>query len=460
MSRAEKTKFVCNNCGQEFSRWQGKCFNCGQWETIVEFRVSSGKNSSSRHAGLVPTAGVVDISAGFSQTGEARIPTGFADMDRVLGGGCVPGGVVLLGGDPGIGKSTLLLQLSAGLAAGKRAVLYVSGEESAEQVAVRSERLGVSKSGISVLAETCVERAIAAMEETKPAVAVIDSIQTAFSERVESAPGSVSQVRECAAMFLRFAKEHRCAVFLVGHVTKDGSIAGPRVLEHMVDTVLYFEGDSDYQYRLLRAVKNRFGPSGEIAMFTMRDKGLCEVRNSAEFFLNNRETPQAGSSFVPVKEGSRIIVVELQALVNRTHFGIPQRVASGINPKKLSLVLAVLERYGGVGLGEYDIFFNVAGGLSITEPAADLGIAAAVLSSFRNKPAAMGVALLGEVGLGGEVRTVNGMTARLRELASMGFTKCIVPPPPSRADWLSEKTKIEFVELGHVSRIGDALFGR
>jgi DNA repair protein RadA/Sms len=296
------------------------------------------------------------------------------------------------------------------------------------------------------------------MQKINPAVAVIDSIQTAYSERIDSAPGSVSQVRECASMLLRFAKENRCAVFMVGHVTKDGSIAGPKILEHMVDTVLYFEGDSDYQYRLLRAVKNRFGPSGEIALFSMRDRGLCEVKNSAEFFLLNREAPQAGSAFVPIREGSRIIVVEMQALVNRTHFGIPQRVASGINPKKLSLILAVLERYGGIGLGDYDIFFNVAGGLSISEPAADLGIAAAVLSSFRNKPIARGIALLGEVGLGGEIRTVNGMGARLRELASMGFTQCVLPPPPAKADWLAEKNRTGFIELKHMGRIGDVLF--
>jgi DNA repair protein RadA/Sms len=458
MPRVEKTRFVCNNCGQEFSRWQGKCFNCGQWESIVEFKIPAGPASSRHKHKDQPRPAATDLSANSPGTTESRIPTGFTDMDRVLGGGCVAGGVVLVGGDPGIGKSTLLLQICARLASAGRTVLYISGEESTEQVALRAERLGVVPAGIQFLNETAVERALSTMEEVKPAVVVIDSIQTAYSDRIDSAPGSVTQVRECASMFLRYAKENRCAVFLVGHVTKDGSIAGPRILEHMVDTVLYFEGDSDYQYRLLRSVKNRFGPSGEIALFSMRDKGLSEVRDSAEFFLHNREAPQAGSAFVPIREGSRILVVELQALVNRTHFGIPQRVASGINPKKLALSLAVLERYGGIGLGDYDIFFNVAGGLAISEPAADLGIAAAVLSSFQNKPVCRGLALLGEVGLGGEVRTVNAMAARLRELASMGFTQCVVPSAPAKADWLSEKTRIEFIELKHIRNIGEILF--
>jgi DNA repair protein RadA/Sms len=458
MAKKTVTQYVCNNCGQEFSKWQGKCYNCGQWETIVEFKIPSGATPSRTRSSPASAALVTNLSQCPSPGADSRLATGFSDMDRVLGGGCVAGGVILVGGDPGIGKSTILLQVCAHLAANRHKVMYISGEESAEQIALRSDRLGVSSAPVQLLTETALERTLASMAEMKPSVVVVDSIQTVYSENLESAPGSVSQVRECASMLLRFAKENRCVMFLVGHVTKDGAIAGPRILEHMVDTVLYFEGDSNYQYRLLRAVKNRFGPSGEIALFSMHDRGLREVRDSAEFFMLNRDTPQTGSAFIPVREGSRILVVELQALVNRTHFGIPQRVASGINPKKLALSLAVLERYGGVGLGDYDIFFNVAGGLNITEPAADLGIVAAVLSSFRNRPVSAGLALAGEVGLGGEVRTVNGMALRLRELASMGFKRCVTPQPPTGADWLSEKNRIEIISLKHIQKIGDFIF--
>jgi len=447
--------FVCNNCGQEYGKWQGKCFTCGQWETIVEFKVPARLASPSRPRSA-SAAAPVELASCAAQSG-ARIPTGFAEIDRVLGGGLVAGGVVLLGGDPGIGKSTILLQVCAHIAAAGRTVLYVSGEESSEQVAIRARRLGLSGASIQLLTETEVEPAIVSIAAAKPAAVVIDSIQTVYSGEMESAPGSVSQVRECAAMLLRLAKQNRCVMFLVGHVTKEGAIAGPRILEHMVDTVLYFEGDACRQYRILRSVKNRFGPSGEIALFSMHDRGLSEVRDCAEFFMLNRDNPQAGSAFVPVREGTRIIVVELQALVNRTHFGLPQRVAAGINPKKLALSLAVLERHGGVGLGDYDIFFNVAGGIEIHEPAADLGIAAAVLSSFRNKPIARGLGFAGEVGLGGEVRTVNGMAARLRELAGLGFTRCVVPPPADNADWKKSEPRIELVPLRHIQGLADII---
>jgi DNA repair protein RadA/Sms len=454
MARKTTTVYVCNNCGQEFSKWQGRCFGCGEWETIVEFKQPVRK--SSRASRAASTTEPVSLSA-CSPERLVRLNTGFAEMDRVLGGGLVAGGVVLIGGDPGIGKSTLLLQVLAHLSAHGTSVLYVSGEESSEQISLRAERLGITDSSVHVLTETGLEAVVASMTKSSPSVTAIDSIQTIFTDELESAPGSVSQVRECGAMLLRYAKQQRCVMFLVGHVTKEGAIAGPRILEHMVDTVLYFEGDANYQYRLLRAVKNRFGPSGEIALLSMHDGGLREVSDSAEFFALNRDNPQVGSAFVPIREGSRILVVELQALVNRSHFGLPQRVASGINPKKLALALAVLERYGGIGLGDHDIFFNVAGGLTISEPAADLGILAAVLSSFRNKPLRKGLALVGEVGLGGEVRPVNGMDARLRELASMGFAQCAVPPPPNGADWTAEKKRIEFLTLKHVRDLADCI---
>jgi DNA repair protein RadA/Sms len=456
MARKTKTLFVCNNCGQEYARWQGKCFNCGQWECIVEFRQPARKSSSRRSARAAAPEPVV-LSRCPPQK-SARAGTGLREIDRVLGGGLVADGVVLLGGDPGIGKSTLLLQLCARVAEAGSNVLYVSGEESPQQISLRAARCGIAAAAIHVLAETSAEATLEAIEKLSPNCVVIDSIQTLFSEELESAPGSVSQVRECAAMLIRYAKKQSCAVFLVGHVTKEGAIAGPRVLEHMVDTVLYFEGDANYQYRILRSVKNRFGPAGEIALFSMHDKGLKELSNCADLFVLNRDNPQVGSAFVPMREGSRIMVVEVQALVNPTHFGLPQRVAAGINPKKLALSLAVLERYGGASLGAHDVFFNVAGGLTIQEPAADMGIAAAVVSSFYNKPLKNGVALIGEVGLGGEVRPVNNMRARLKELASIGFTRCVVPKPEKNADWADENTRITLLPLAHIQYMRPLIF--
>jgi DNA repair protein RadA/Sms len=389
----------------------------------------------------------------------SRRGSGFAQIDRVLGGGLVPGAAILLGGDPGIGKSTLLLQMAASVGEDGGPVLYVSAEESLEQISLRAKRTATGDARLHVLAETRANEVISAMERLAPRVVVVDSIQTVFSEELESAPGSVSQVRECAALFLRFAKEKGCVVFLVGHVTKEGAIAGPRVLEHMVDTVMYFEGDTSYQYRILRAVKNRFGPAGEIALLSMSDRGLSEITDSSAFFLLNRDTPQAGAAVAPVLEGSRVLVVELQALVNRTHFGLPQRVASGINPKKLSLLLAVLERYGNTVLGEHDVFFNVTGGLNVAEPAVDLAVCAAIQSSFLNQPLKKGMAVVGELGLGGEIRPVNSMSARLKELAATGFTACVVPKPPRRAEWARGVRDIALLPCDSIGEVRNHIFG-
>ncbi len=389
-----------------------------------------------------------------------RTFTGYPEVDRVLGGGLVPGSMVLVGGSPGIGKSTLMLHIAAHFTKENSSVLYVSGEESVEQLSLRAQRLGIANVPITVFTETSVECVIATMEQLKPRIVIIDSVQTVFSEELESAPGSVSQVRECTAMLMRHAKESQTALFLVGHVTKEGAIAGPRVIEHMVDTVLYFEGDSSYQYRILRAIKNRFGPSGEIALLSMSDTGLSEVSNASEFFLMHRDTPQVGTAIVPVREGSRILVVELQALVNPTHFGLPQRVASGINPKKLSLLIAVLERYTGISLGDHDIFFNITGGLTVSEPAIDLGIAAALLSSFRNLPVHNGIAFLGEIGLGGEIRSVNSMILRLKELAGMGFKKCIVPIPARQSEWTKKVKGIELITCKSVNDLAEKIFDK
>jgi DNA repair protein RadA/Sms len=457
MNKKSKTAYVCSECGQESGRWQGRCYNCGAWETITEMRIAAVK----------PTQRSPRQSAGQSQAKPLaacetvvveRTTTGFPEVDRVLGGGIVPGAMMLVGGDPGIGKSTMLLQVMAALAGRGRKVLYISGEESAEQISLHGRRLGIGGSSLNLLTETSLERAMEAITATQATIVTIDSIQTMFCEELESAPGSVAQVRECTAILLRHAKETHVAMFLVGHVTKEGAIAGPRVLEHMVDTVLSFEGDASYQYRILRSVKNRFGPSGEIALLAMADNGLTEITNCSDLFMLNREKPQVGTAFVPVMEGSRIIVVELQALVNKTHFGLPQRVASGINPKKLSLLIAVLERYSGVSLGEYDIFFNIAGGLTIAEPAIDLGIAAALLSSHANRPLPIGMALAGEIGLGGEIRPVNHMAKRLKELARMGFNTCVVPDPPKNADWTGMKKELRLLTCGHVKELRERMF--
>jgi DNA repair protein RadA/Sms len=454
-SQKTETVYVCGNCGQDFSKWQGKCQNCGAWDTITEFRQPKrgprAKGAAAKVSEAVPLSSCKPISAD-------RTPSTFPEVDRVLGGGLVPGALILLGGDPGIGKSTLLLQLCAQWARQSKTALYISGEESSEQIFLRSSRLGLSDSSISLMTETSIEAICAGISRAKPDIVIIDSIQTMFSEALESAPGSVSQVRECTSLLLRHAKQNKTVVFLIGHVTKEGAIAGPRVLEHMVDTVLYFEGDSHYQYRIVRAVKNRYGPSGEIAIFEMTDRGLKEINNPSQYFLLSRASPQIGTSIVPVLEGSRVLVVELQSLVNKSHFGLPQRVASGINPKKLSLLLAVLERFSGLSLGDHDIFFNIVGGLSVAEPAIDLGIAAAVISSFRNRPLRKDLAFIGELGLGGEIRPVNNMGLRLKELSRMGFHECVVTKPHRQTDWATDNYGINLITCGKIGEVQGLVF--
>ncbi|MFP4417152.1 MAG: DNA repair protein RadA [Chitinispirillaceae bacterium] len=456
MPKKSKTAYVCTECGQDYPKWQGRCNVCEQWHTISEFKTGANKQSRPKPALAGKKVNCRTLSE-CSPREITRTITGMAEFDRVLGGGLVPGATILLGGSPGIGKSTLLLQLLATMAGQGKTVLYVSGEESQEQISLRAHRLGLHAAPMHLLTETSVESIIHYLEINGSDTIVIDSVQTIFSEDLESAPGSVSQVRECAAQLLRYAKGNDTTTFLVGHVTKEGAIAGPRVLEHMVDTVLYFEGDGNYQYRIIRAVKNRFGPSNEIAMLSMSNTGLSPVRNPSELFIMNRNEPQAGTSFVPVLEGTRPLIVELQALVNQTHFGIPQRVASGINPKKLSLLLAVLERWGGIALGDYDIFFNITGGLKIAEPATDLGIAAAVISSFRNQPIRNEVALVGELGLGGEVRPVHNTAVRLKELAAMGFTECITAPVPV-VNKRAENPGIKILPCKHIREVQELLF--
>jgi len=454
-AKKTETVYVCSNCGQDFSKWLGRCTSCGAWDAITEFK--QPKRSGGGKGPATYAKEIVELST-CKPTSAGRIPSVFPEIDRVLGGGLVPGALILIGGDPGIGKSTLLLQLCAAWSLQSKKTLYISGEESGDQIFLRAGRLGVSETAVSLLTETSIEAICAALARSRPDIVIIDSIQTMFSEALESAPGTVSQVRECASLLLRHAKETNTVIVLIGHVTKEGAIAGPRVLEHMVDTVLYFEGDSHYQYRIVRAVKNRYGPSGEIAIFEMTDRGLKEINNPSEFFLLNRSVPQIGTAIAPVLEGSRILVVELQALVNKSHFGLPQRVASGINPKKLSLILAVLERFGGLSMGDHDIFFNVVGGLTVSEPAIDLGIAAAIISSFRNRPLRRDLAFIGELGLGGEIRPVNNMSQRLKELYRMGFHECVVTKPVKKADWATEDYGIKLLQCGKIGEVQEHIF--
>jgi DNA repair protein RadA/Sms len=425
-----KTVFVCQECGSQSPKWVGRCADCGAWNSFVEERAqdpSAGAAASTTSRYALPTAGVARLYADIEASDTARIPSGIGEFDRVLGGGIVPGSLVLLGGEPGIGKSTLLLQAACSVAQRVGPVLYSSGEESEHQIKSRGERLGVGRAPLYLLAETCLERILEEIVRLKPALVVIDSIQTLFSLRFQSAPGSIGQVREAATQLLFTAKGHNVPVFIVGHVTKDGSLAGPKALEHVVDTVLYFEGERHHLQRIVRAVKNRFGAVSELGVFEMTGSGLRAVPNPSELFLAERALNTAGSAVLCSVEGSRPILVEVQALVSASTYGNARRMASGIDHNRLSLLLAVLEKRGGLNLIGEDVFVNVAGGLAIDEPAADLGIVAAISSSVRNRPLRPGTAVFGEVGLGGEVRRTAQPVLRVREAAQMGFTRCVLP---------------------------------
>jgi len=424
MSKRSLT-FVCQNCGAAFNRWQGKCEACGEWNTLSE-------EGAERPSGPGRKPGKGRLFALDALTGEAhdapRLVSGIAEFDRVTGGGFVRGSVLLVGGDPGIGKSTLLIQAAAALArAGHRAV-YISGEEAVAQVRLRAERLGLCDAAVELAAETSVEDIIATLSAGKiPRLIVIDSIQTMWTDMVESAPGTVTQVRGSAQALLRFAKKTGAAIILVGHVTKDGQIAGPRVVEHMVDAVLSFEGEGSHQFRILRAVKNRFGPTDEIGVFEMTDSGLCEVANPSELFLSESDLGQPGTAVFAGIEGTRPLLVEIQALVAPTSLGTPRRAVVGWDPSRLSMVLAVLEAHCGVRLGGHDVYLNVAGGMRIHEPAGDLAAAAALVSSLANAPLPADAVFFGEVSLSGAVRPVAQSAARLKEAAKLGFNRAIVP---------------------------------
>jgi DNA repair protein RadA/Sms len=432
-----KTIFICQNCGSSFPKWMGKCPDCGSWNSLVEEKVSRKKEKLYERGEIAAPVPLNQVRSGE----EDRIKTGIGELDRVLGGGIVRDSVVLVGGDPGIGKSTLLLQTTQRVAESSGRVLYITGEESLKQVKLRAQRMGIDSERIDILTETNLDSILETLEHNPPVMAVVDSIQTTFSSDLESAPGSISQIRECAAKLINFAKGKGIAVFLVGHVTKDGSLAGPRVLEHMVDTVLYFEGEKNYAYRILRSVKNRFGSSNEIGVFQMEEKGLVEVNNPSELFLSEMGEGTSGSVVVCSLEGTRPLLVELQALVTPTVYGMPQRVCSGIDYKRLSLLLAILEKRENLRVSSTDVFINVAGGVWIDEPAIDLGIVTAVVSNFKNIPVKKDTLIMGEVGLGGEVRGINQVERRIKEGEKLGFKRCVIPESNFRN--LKENFKIE-----------------
>lgn len=422
----KKTAYVCQSCGAQSPRWFGRCPECGEWNTCAEEMVPAQKAAASR-VRQFDTAGAKPLPiTAVELVGEDRQAIGIGELDRALGGGIVPGSVVLIGGDPGIGKSTLLLQASGQLGFTGEKVLYVSGEESMRQTRLRAGRIGALTDELFVLSETNMDAITAHMDRLQPTLVVVDSIQTVYRPELESAPGSVSQVRECAAQLMYLAKRTGIAVFLVGHVTKEGAIAGPRLLEHMVDTVLYLEGERSHSYRILRAVKNRFGSTNEVGLFEMRDMGLVEVTNPSEIFLPEREGVRPGSVVVCSMEGTRPLLVEIQALVSSSTFGYPQRVATGVNPKRLSILLAVLEKRAGLKLSAEDVFLNVAGGVRLDEPAVELGMALAVASSFRDRPVPPHTVAIGEVGLSGEIRPVGHIPQRLAEAHQLGFERIVL----------------------------------
>ena len=424
MAKVKKSVFFCQNCGHEESKWLGQCPVCRQWNTFVEEKVApspAGSQTKRRQeTEAVPLSSVRTDS-------DERTQTGIGELDRVLGGGIVPGSLVLVGGDPGIGKSTLLLQVCQRLAARHEKILYISGEESLRQIRLRADRMGVFTDELLLLCETNIETIRSAIEKQRPALAVIDSIQTMYSEEVSSAPGSVSQVREATNVFMQIAKGLGISIFIVGHVTKEGTVAGPRVLEHMVDTVLYFEGDRHASYRILRGVKNRFGSTNEIGVFEMRQDGLREVANPSEFMLSGRPENASGSVVACSMEGTRPILLEIQALVCRSSFGMPRRTAAGTDYNRVNLLMAVLEKRLGLPLSNYDAYVNIAGGIRINEPAVDLGIVMALASSYKNRPVPEDMLVFGEVGLSGEVRAVSMPEQRVSEAKKLGFKTCVVP---------------------------------
>lgn len=446
-----KTVFQCQACGYTSPKWLGKCPDCGAWNSFSEEKQCLKPLKSFGASEPQPLSKIIGGK-------EKRTPIGINEFDRVLGGGLVKGAVILIGGDPGIGKSTLLIQAVSKIVSQKsgselKTVLYVSGEESPEQIKLRAERLSIDSDNIILLPETLVENVISTAQDLKPSVVVIDSIQTVYTEELTSAPGSVGQIRESAAKLMFFAKRTEIPIFLIGHVTKEGAIAGPRVLEHIVDTVLYFEGDRGHPYRILRTIKNRFGSTNEIGVFEMTDEGLMEITNPSELFMSERPLDVSGSTVIASIEGTRPLLVEVQALVSPTTFGMPRRTSMGIDFNRVNLLIAVLEKKAGIHLGGMDVFINIVGGLKILEPAADLGIISAIVSSFREVPIDSKTFLFGEVGLSGEVRAVAQAEARIKEATKIGFKKAIIPK--SNAERLKNNFGLNIVGVKDVQEVID-----
>ncbi len=451
-----KSTFVCQSCGTTHPKWVGKCNGCGEWNTVVEeileredkpFNYKSGKQSKAATPSLKP---LKEVEAGE----QSRLLTPDAELNRVLGGGIVPGSLVLVAGEPGIGKSTLFLQLALQL--NGRTVVYVSGEESEQQIKLRADRIHTNHD-VLVMTETCTQRIFAALNEISPAIVIIDSIQTLYSELIESTPGSVSQIRECTGEWQRYAKENNVPVFLIGHITKDGTIAGPKVLEHMVDTVLQFEGDQHYTYRILRTLKNRFGSTAELGIYEMMQNGLRQVSNPSEILITQREEPLSGISIAATMEGMRTMLIETQALVSPSHYSTPQRTATGFDAKRLNMLLAVLEKRGGFSFGNKDVFVNLAGGLRIEDPALDLAVACALLSSFEDKPLPSNMCFVGEVGLSGEVRAVNRIDQRIAEADKLGFEKIVISTYNSKGLDLS-RYQLEVIAVSKLESVYRLLF--
>ena len=441
-----KTIFVCNECGYESPKWLGKCPACGSWNTFFEQKIVESKNTvAGKTVKERATAQVLDEVVGKNDT---RTDTGIAELNRVLGGGLVSGSLVLLGGEPGIGKSTLILQLCDKIT-GTGKVLYVSGEESAEQVKIRADRLGIKNNNIMFLGETDIDVIEETILSMNPKLVIVDSIQTMYSEEITSAAGTVSQVREITARIMRICKGHKITTIIIGHVTKDGNIAGPRVLEHMVDTVLYLEGERYFSYRILRSVKNRFGSTNEIGMFEMQNEGMIEIKNPSQVLISEREDNPPGSVVVASMEGTRPLLIELQALTTPSVYGLPRRAANGIDYNRLTMLIAVLEKKASIPLGAQDVYLNVVSGIRLVEPSVDLGTILAIASSFRNIAIPQDVVAIGEVGLTGEVRTVNMIDKRIKEVEKMGFKTCIIPE--SNKKLLKEKYKIDIIGVRTIS---------
>jgi DNA repair protein RadA/Sms len=452
MSKTNKVIYVCQSCGYQTPKWLGRCPDCGQWNSLVE--EASVARTKKKPAGYdVDEPQAIDA---ISLNPELRLKSGMAEFDRTLGGGVVPGSLVLIGGDPGIGKSTLLLQVVARLSREGLKVLYLSGEESPQQIKLRAERLAIHSENLYVLTGTCIENVFEKTEVVKPCLLVIDSIQTVYTDASPSAPGSVGQVREVTSRLLNWAKKTGVPTFLIGHVTKDGAIAGPKVLEHLVDTVLYFEGDSSHAFRILRAVKNRYGSTNEIGVFEMKDTGLYEVGNPSRIFLEERPEGASGSVVIPCLEGTRPLLVEIQALVGPSPLGMPRRTAIGVDHNRISLLVAVLGKRMGIEMGDQDIFVNVAGGLRVDEPAADLAIVSAMISSFLDRPVDKNMVVFGEVGLAGEIRAVSQAELRIKEAKKLGFSRCILSR--SNLEGCSLTGGIELVGVDSVKSLLDVLF--